>query len=91
MVHGSAAKSLAKLAEYNNGRLSRKRDPKNFAALNQRITNLQAAILKEKKIEHGARLARLGFNRIQIQNIFDDLNLNSKEFQILDLGRSGCE
>jgi hypothetical protein len=79
------AKSLAKLADYNNGSLSRKRDPKNFAALNQRIANLKAAILKEEKIKHGARLASLGFNRTQIQNIFDDLNLNSKEFQILDL------
>ena len=79
------AKSLAKLADYNNGSLSRKRDSKNFATLNQKIANLRAAILKEKKVAHGARLASLGFDRTQIQNIFDDLNLNSKDFQILDL------
>lgn len=79
------AKLYAALADYNNGRFSRKADPKGFNELNQKIATLKAEILKENKIKHGARLANLGFSRVQIQNIFDDLNLNSADFQILDL------
>jgi hypothetical protein len=78
------AKALAQLAEYNNGHLSRKADAKSFAALNQRISMLRSEILKENKINHGLVLAKRGFGWIEIQNIFDNLNLNCADFQILN-------